>query len=287
MPKVADKVKAIPTPLEKFLGEGARIIQGKDIAVNHHVQVQWLEVSFEEEELPDEQGRLFLFPIGEDRYSLQLCYLIYGAGTTQNVAVFSIVFLPAFFEQFPAALLTANQPFSFHKSTEQQFFICTKSVAILNELLADKQAFTPFTGLLQSSRSVYNLLTRALESIAVPFTVCQVPACRFLAYDSEREKIQDAIQTIAINTGKPHSIKELARKVAMNECYLKKGFKAITGKTIHEYQQELRINKAKKLLQEHGYTVTEAALELGYSSIAHFSTAFKRVTGLKPCELLL
>ena len=72
----------------------------------------------------------------------------------------------------------------------------------------------------------------------------------------------------------------------MNECYLKKGFKALVGKTIHEYQQEIRISRAKILLREQGKTVTEVANTLGYSSISHFSTAFKRVTGLKPCELL-
>jgi len=33
-------------------------------------------------------------------------------------------------------------------------------------------------------------------------------------------------------------------------------------------------------------SVTEVALFLGYSSISHFSTAFKKHTGLKPCELL-
>ena len=72
----------------------------------------------------------------------------------------------------------------------------------------------------------------------------------------------------------------------MNECYLKKGFKTVTGKTIHEYHQELRISKAKELLQQQGQSVTDVANTLGYSSISHFSTAFKRVTGLKPCELL-
>jgi AraC-like DNA-binding protein len=72
----------------------------------------------------------------------------------------------------------------------------------------------------------------------------------------------------------------------MNECYLKKGFKALVGKTIHEYQQELRISRAKVLLQHEGQSVTDVANILGYSSISHFSTAFKRVTGLKPCELL-
>ncbi len=131
-----------------------------------------------------------------------------------------------------------------------------------------------------------HLLRRALECITIPFTACQVPACRFLAYESEREKIQEARLILDRHIDRPHTIRELARKVAMNECYLKKGFKTIVGKTIHEYQQELRINKAKELLQQDGLSVTDVANTLGFSSISHFSTAFKRVTGMKPCELL-
>ena len=144
----------------------------------------------------------------------------------------------------------------------------------------------PFINSLQRNEIATHLLRRALECIMVPFTACQVPACRFLAHESEREKILEARLILEQRIDQPYTIRELARKVAMNECYLKKGFKTLVGKTIHEYQQELRINKAKELLQQQGRTVTDVANTLGFSSISHFSTAFKRVTGMKPCELL-
>ncbi len=285
MPRVQHSSGTVTTPLDKFLGQDATILSGNEIAISNNVHAQRFKVSFEGAELPEEQGRLFLFPVDEARYSLQLCYLIYGDDAQQYVTAYSIVFLPAFFDQFDARVLTTAHPFSQQKTEELQFFICARAMAVLTGL-GESHPHTPLARALHDSQSAIVLLNRALESIAVPFTVCQVPACRFLAYDSEREKINDAVALIEQQTGKPYTIKELARKVAMNECYLKKGFKTITGKTIHEYQQELRINKAKNLLQNHGYSVTSAAFELGYSSIAHFSTAFKRVTGLKPCELL-
>jgi AraC-like DNA-binding protein len=96
----------------------------------------------------------------------------------------------------------------------------------------------------------------------------------------------EARRVIEENLDQPLTIKELSRRVAMNECYLKKGFKALVGKTLHEYQQELRIGKAKQLLKQPGYSVSDVANALGYSSISHFSTAFKKATGMKPCELL-
>ena len=43
---------------------------------------------------------------------------------------------------------------------------------------------------------------------------------------------------------------------------------------------------AKYLLYEKSLSVTDGTALLGYASISHFSTAFKKHTGLKPCELL-
>ena len=80
--------------------------------------------------------------------------------------------------------------------------------------------------------------------------------------------------------------KELSRKVAINECYLKKGFKEMYGTTIFDFFQSQRMEHAKYLLYEKGLTVTDVSASLGYSSISHFSTAFKKHTGIKPCELL-
>ena len=228
---------------------------------------------------------LYLFPIEDGRFCLQLCYLFYGSTGSGNATVYSVRYLPPFFDQFPTGMLMANQPFRFDRSTEQQFTICAQSLSLL-ESLTQADSFNPFTRLLHQSQCAIHLLGRALDCITVPFAVCQVPACRFLSNDAEREKIQAACNIIAGTEGRPLTIRELSRKVAMNECYLKKGFKAITGKTIHEYQQELRMEKARQLLQQQGLTVTDVAMELGFSSISHFSTAFKRVTGMKPCELI-
>ena len=58
------------------------------------------------------------------------------------------------------------------------------------------------------------------------------------------------------------------------------------GTTIFDFFQSQRMEHAKYLLYEKGCSVTEVSASLGYSSISHFSTAFKKHTGLKPCELL-
>jgi len=110
--------------------------------------------------------------------------------------------------------------------------------------------------------------------------------CKFLTNEVEREKISLARSILLEHIGQPLTIKELSRKAAINECYLKKGFKEMYGTTIFDFFQSQRMEHAKYLLYEKGLTVTEVSDSLGYSSISHFSTAFKKHTGIKPCELL-
>lgn len=110
--------------------------------------------------------------------------------------------------------------------------------------------------------------------------------CKFLANEADREKIVKAREILLQHIGEPITIKELSRKVAINECYLKKGFKELFGTTVFDFYQSQRMEHARYLLYEKGLSVTEVSMMLGYSSISHFSTAFKKHTGLKPCELL-
>jgi AraC-like DNA-binding protein len=129
------------------------------------------------------------------------------------------------------------------------------------------------------------LLLYTLESINA-IKEDEVPACKFLVHLEDREKIIKAREILLSHIGDPITIKELSRKAAINECYLKKGFKVMFGTTIFDFYQDQRMEHARFLLYEKGLSVSEVSALLGYSSISHFSTAFKKHTGLKPCELL-
>ena len=64
--------------------------------------------------------------------------------------------------------------------------------------------------------------------------------------------------------------------------YLSKQFSLIEGRTIENYFIEQRIEKAKEMLVYGNKSLSEIAYELEYSSTAHLSTQFKKVTGLTP-----
>jgi AraC-like DNA-binding protein len=270
--------------IERVLGRKARVLNRTSVPVSSFIAAEWIEVDFENEAWQEEHARLNLFPIADGEFFLQLLYLQY-TDEPGNALICRIEFHPRFFRQYPTELVEKDMPFRFDKVTEQQFTICTQSTALL-EQFRNMKVPTTFAPALQLSELTMHLMRRALECVKMPFTVCPVPACRFLAYDTEREKVFEAKRLIEQNLDQPFTIKALSRKVAMNECYLKKGFKALVGKTIHEYQQELRISKAKVLLQDQSHSVSDVANSLGFSSISHFSTAFKKATGMKPCELL-
>ncbi|MEO5942401.1 MAG: AraC family transcriptional regulator, partial [Ferruginibacter sp.] len=65
-------------------------------------------------------------------------------------------------------------------------------------------------------------------------------------------------------------------------AYLASFFSAMEACTIEKYIISLKIEKAKELILFHDYTLTEIAYKLNYSSVAHLSGQFKKVTGLTP-----
>ncbi|QKF66809.1 transcriptional regulator, AraC family [Arcobacter venerupis] len=77
------------------------------------------------------------------------------------------------------------------------------------------------------------------------------------------------------------SIKEIAYKSAINECYLKKDFKEYYGMTILEMLQKRRLEVAKQFLKEN-LSVKEVALKVGYKHTGHFSKLFFDYFGISP-----
>ena len=207
---------------------------------------------------------------------------------TESVDFLSFVFNSSLLEQF-VGLRTSNDTLSEgvlsfrHKdSFTKTFSICNRTRIALEGLLNHTYSGNLANIFVNAQTQMLLLYSLdCLEEKEIDITVN-----KFLANEADREKISKAREILLQHIGEPITIKALSRKVAMNECYLKKGFKEMFGSTIFDFYQSQRMEHAKYLLYEKGLNVTEVSLLLGYSSISHFSTAFKKHTGLKPCELL-
>ena len=207
----------------------------------------------------------------------------------ETIDMFSFTFRASFLNQFSkgaggsAAISESILAFSHTSSFSKPLPLCNKTRAVLEGLVSNSH-----TGALANiyvNAQTQMLLLYSLDCVQGEQEINTI-ACKFLANEADRDKVIRAREILIEHIGDPITIKELSRKVAMNECYLKKGFKQLFGTTIFEFYQSQRMEHARYLLYEKGLSVTEVSVLLGYSSISHFSTAFKKHTGLKPCELL-
>jgi AraC-like DNA-binding protein len=78
------------------------------------------------------------------------------------------------------------------------------------------------------------------------------------------------------------SLGEIARAVHCSPFHLARLFRAAVGSTIHQYQLRLRLALALERLPDYPASLTHLALDLGFSSHSHFTTAFRRLFGTSP-----
>jgi AraC family transcriptional regulator len=97
-----------------------------------------------------------------------------------------------------------------------------------------------------------------------------------------QERVQKVLAILKENLAEPPTLEELGRRVGCSHFYLSRIFTAESGKTISVTLRDFRMERAASLLREGRMNVTEVALEVGYSSLSHFSSAFREVIGCCP-----
>src|ERR1043165_2073647 len=151
-----------------------------------------------------------------------------------------------------------------------------------------------------------------LRKVAVPFDqilIGEVHTSHALS-DEQRERLRKDLEQIGfelidnrmsglIESIKQHVIKKARTQLSEKESgmklsdylssqihheytYLSSLFSSIEGRTIENYYIEQRIEQAKELLTYGEMPLSQIALELEYSSTAHLSSQFKKITGLTP-----
>jgi len=93
-------------------------------------------------------------------------------------------------------------------------------------------------------------------------------------------------ELISLNLQNGYSIEQLAEISGMNRTKLQECFKDLFGKTIFTYTTDMKMLKAKLLLEdEQGLSLKEIAGMLGYRHTNHFSAAFKKRYNFSPSKL--
>jgi AraC family transcriptional regulator len=274
---------------QPVLQDDMHLLQEKDRQIPGSVRYTLRRYSRHPQWNVDDTG-MMVYHVKKDDPGQNYLELRFCVGQVTTVDVLSFRFQSVHLSQFvrprkPTStvsedLLDFRHPSSFSKTLS----LCGRTRLVLEALLNHTH-----------TDSLENIFVNAQTQMLLLYSLeCMIGEkevegfqCKFLANEADREKIIRAREILLSQIGEPLTIKALSRKVAINECYLKKGFKEMFGTTIFDFYQGQRMEHARYLLYEKGLSVTEVSVMLGYSSISHFSTAFKKHTGLKPCELLL
>jgi AraC-like DNA-binding protein len=105
---------------------------------------------------------------------------------------------------------------------------------------------------------------------------------QLIRHDSAASAIARAIAHLRDNMRAPIAIPDLARRVGMSASSFHHHFKRTTATTPVQYQKELRLLEARRLLRTCGVSVTSAAFDVGYESASQFSREYARKFGAPP-----
>jgi AraC-like DNA-binding protein len=97
-----------------------------------------------------------------------------------------------------------------------------------------------------------------------------------------RARISEAIRWIREHFHEPFSAKKLAQRIHMSEAALNRNFRALTGISPLQYQKQVRLQEARRMLLSSGDNAATAAFRVGYSSASQFSREYRRTFGVAP-----
>ena len=111
-----------------------------------------------------------------------------------------------------------------------------------------------------------------------------VPIAKTRAGGEYAQRIDRVIDYLRANLDRPVKLAELADVACFSEFHFHRIFSAVTGETLNSFTSRLRLEKAARLLRYSEQSLTEIALDCGFSSSATFSRAFRSGYDTSPSE---
>lgn len=104
------------------------------------------------------------------------------------------------------------------------------------------------------------------------------------APDSRLSQVSRAIGWIRDNYDRPFSIEQVARAAGMSASALHQHFKAVTAMSPLQYQKQLRLQEARRLMLAAACDAQAAGFQVGYDSPSQFSREYARLFGAPPAR---
>ncbi|WP_461206573.1 response regulator transcription factor [Clostridium sp. DL1XJH146] len=160
-----------------------------------------------------------------------------------------------------------------------ELMVLINMVAYRHGLIIEEYADLSYIDELKQIKEYYNLKNR-----------CIIKAKK-IAKEINLEKenkvsneILEAVEYIKNNYNKELHLKDVADVVAISPQYFCKVFKEELGVNFIDYLTRVRIEQAKKMLNEDNLSIKEICFKIGYNDPNYFSRLFKRIVGVSPKE---
>jgi len=150
------------------------------------------------------------------------------------------------------------------------------------------------TGLLDAVVRLVRLLDTPAEVRFLAPLVTREIACRLLrgeqggrlgqiaALGGSTHRIVEAVERLRSEFDRPLRIEDLAHDLGMSISGFHHHFKAVTAMSPLQFQKQLRLQEARRLMLAGDVDATSAGYRVGYDDTSHFSREYKRLFGAPP-----
>ena len=160
--------------------------------------------------------------------------------------------------------------------TEDDNVFCSGAVtAYLHQAIS---IIEKFTGQEIANRCAKTLLLHTRDASQAPY----IPLSTRI--DKMDSVVHQAIVWMTDNLNKDTNLDELASHLAVSPRTFIRRFNQSTGKPPKKYLQQLRINEAKRLLENSDLSIDDITNRVGYTDVSSFRRLFKREVDLSPTE---
>ncbi|MCX7711890.1 MAG: AraC family transcriptional regulator [Clostridia bacterium] len=125
---------------------------------------------------------------------------------------------------------------------------------------------------------------------AISIEICHCIIRNIYRMDAKRDRITNRIEIDKVieflysNISRRITLDEMAGIANMSASHFARLFREETGKPPIEYLNQIRIDRAKKLLLESDRTITQIAIECGFNSSSYLSSSFYKQLKISPSE---
>lgn len=179
--------------------------------------------------------------------------------------------------------ITTHNPSSMHQSLIIKNMVCPRCIEAVKAVFSELSIPTSNV-VLGSVHIDTNLNATEKETLKT-----KLAARGFELLDDKQTQLINEIKSVIVN--EIHYQKEaaafnfstlLSQKLNYDYAYLSRLFSSVEGRTIERFVMAQKIEKVKELLMYDELTLSQIAFQMHYSSTAHLSAQFKKVTGMSP-----